>query len=89
MLDAGDVELYSGDAERSVRDLQAAVHTVAATGAIPLVLGGDHTIAWPDAAGVAQHVGAGRVSMIHSTRTRTPATSSSARSSATASRCGA
>src|SRR6201999_1165831 len=37
----------------------------AATGAIPLVLGGDHTIAWPDAAGVAQHVGQGRVSMIH------------------------
>ena len=32
---------------------------------MPLVLGGDHTIAWPDAAGVAQHVGQGRVSMIH------------------------
>jgi agmatinase len=65
VLDAGDVEMYSGDAERSVRDLQAAVATVARTGAIPLVLGGDHTIAWPDAAGVAEHVGQGRVSMIH------------------------
>jgi len=65
ILDAGDVEMYSGDAERSVRDLQAAVYAVARTGAIPLVLGGDHTIAWPDAAGVAQHLGAGRVSMIH------------------------
>jgi len=65
VLDAGDVEMYSGDAERSVRDLQAAVYAVARTGAIPLVLGGDHTIAWPDAAGVAQHLGAGRVSMIH------------------------
>jgi agmatinase len=63
--DAGDVEMYSGDAERSVRDLQAAVHTVTSNGAIPLVLGGDHTIAWPDAAGVAQHLGQGRVSMIH------------------------
>ena len=65
VVDAGDVEMYSGDAERSVRDLQHAVHTVAANGAIPLVLGGDHTIAWPDAAGVAQHLGQGRVSMIH------------------------
>ena len=65
VLDAGDVEMYSGDAARSVRDLQAAVYEVARTGAIPLVLGGDHTIAWPDAAGVAQHVGNGRVSMIH------------------------
>jgi agmatinase len=65
VYDAGDVELFSGDAERSVRDLQEAVHAVTAAGAIPLVLGGDHTIAWPDAAGVAQHVGQGRVSMIH------------------------
>jgi agmatinase len=65
VYDAGDVEMYSGDAERSVRDLQAAVAAVAVTGALPLIIGGDHTIAWPDAAGVAQHVGQGRVSMIH------------------------
>ncbi len=65
VYDAGDVEMFSGDAERSVRDLQAAVYAVARTGAIPLTLGGDHTVAWPDAAGVAQHVGQGRVSMIH------------------------
>ncbi|MDQ6850013.1 MAG: agmatinase [Actinomycetota bacterium] len=65
VYDAGDVELFSGDAARSVRDLQQAVHAVTSNGAIPLVLGGDHTIAWPDAAGVAQHFGQGRVSMIH------------------------
>ena len=65
VYDAGDVEMFSGDAERSVRDLQHAVHTVAAQGVVPLVLGGDHTIAWPDAAGVAQHLGRGRVSMVH------------------------
>ena len=41
------------------------MHAVTATGAIPLILGGDHTIAWPDAAGVAQHLGQGRISMIH------------------------
>ncbi|MBO2448822.1 agmatinase [Actinomadura barringtoniae] len=65
VYDAGDVQMYSGDAERSVRDLQEAVYTVTANNAIPLILGGDHTIAWPDAAGVAQHLGQGRVSMIH------------------------
>ena len=65
VYDAGDVEMYSGDAERSVRDLQQATYTVTANRAIPLVLGGDHTIAWPDAAGVAQQVGQGRVSMVH------------------------
>jgi agmatinase len=65
VYDAGDVEMFSGDAARSVRDLQQVVYAVASTGAIPLVLGGDHTIAWPDAAGVAQHLGQGRISMIH------------------------
>jgi agmatinase len=65
VYDAGDVEMFSGDAARSVRDLQEAVYAIARTGAIPLVLGGDHTIAWPDAAGVAQHLGQGRISMIH------------------------
>ncbi len=65
VYDAGDVEMFSGDAVRSVRDLQVAVHAVASTGVIPLILGGDHTIAWPDAAALAQHVGAGRVSMVH------------------------
>ncbi len=65
VLDAGDVEMYSGDAERSIHDLEEAVHTVAAAGAVPLVLGGDHTIALPDATGVARHHGMGRVSMLH------------------------
>jgi agmatinase len=65
VYDAGDVEMYSGDAVRSVRDLQEATYAVTANGAIPLILGGDHTIAWPDAAGVAQHLGQGRVSMVH------------------------
>jgi agmatinase len=65
VYDAGDVEMFSGDAARSVEDLQAAVHAVTRIGAIPLILGGDHTITWPDAAGVAQHLGQGRVSMLH------------------------
>ena len=50
---------------RSLGAVEEAVHTVAAAGAIPLVLGGDHSIALPDATGVARHRGFGRVSMIH------------------------
>jgi agmatinase len=65
VVDAGDVEMYSGDVERSIASLEEAVHTVAASGAVPLVLGGDHTIALPDATGVARHLGFGRVSMLH------------------------
>lgn len=63
--DAGDVEMYSGDVERAIAALESAVYEVSAAGAIPLVLGGDHTIALPDATGVARHLGFGRVSMLH------------------------
>jgi agmatinase len=65
VLDAGDVEMFSGDAERSLRALEEAVTTVASNGALPLILGGDHAIAFADAKGVANHHGHGRVSMIH------------------------
>jgi len=65
VVDAGDVEMYSGDTTTSIARLEDAVHAVAASGAVPLVLGGDHTIALPDATGVARHLGFGRVSMIH------------------------
>src|SRR3954453_5651397 len=65
VVDAGDVEMTPGDTERALGALEEAVFAVASAGAVPLVLGGDHTIALPDATGVARHHGFGRVSMIH------------------------
>ena len=65
VVDAGDVEMPPGEIERALGALEEAVHTVTAAGAVPLVLGGDHSIALPDATGVARHLGFGRVSMIH------------------------
>jgi agmatinase len=65
VVDAGDVEMPPGEIERALGALEEAVHRVAAAGAIPLVLGGDHSIALPDATGVARHHGYGKVSMIH------------------------
>ncbi|MBA2716104.1 MAG: agmatinase [Propionibacteriales bacterium] len=65
VVDAGDVEMYSGDIETALPRLEAAVEKVARAGAIPVVLGGDHSIAFPDASGVANVLGFGRVSMIH------------------------
>ncbi|GLW24769.1 agmatinase [Microbispora amethystogenes] len=65
VLDAGDVETYAGDIEGSLRAIEDAVARIAASGAVPVVLGGDHTIALPDATGVARHHGFGRASMIH------------------------
>ena len=65
VVDAGDVEMYSGDIEQALPALEAAVEKVARSGAIPVVLGGDHSIAFADAKGVANVLGHGRVSMIH------------------------
>lgn len=65
VLDAGDVELPPGDIETTLGRIESAVETITRSGAIPLVLGGDHSIAYPDAKGVANVLGHGRVSMIH------------------------
>ncbi|MGI8577600.1 MAG: agmatinase [Nocardioidaceae bacterium] len=65
VLDAGDVEMCSGDIETALPALERAVEQVTRAGAIPVVLGGDHSIAYPDAKGVANVLGHGRISMIH------------------------
>src|SRR6266567_2396457 len=63
--DAGDVVMPPGEIEKSLQRLEDAVRKVAEAGAIPVILGGDHTVTFPDATGVARHVGWGRVSLIH------------------------
>jgi agmatinase len=63
--DLGDVEMPSGDTELSLRRLEERVTAIAAAGVVPIILGGDHTIALPDVTGIARHVGWGRVSVIH------------------------
>ena len=65
VVDAGDVEMPPGHIERSLASLEDAVATVTASGAIPVVLGGDHSIALPDVTGVARHYGFGRVAVLH------------------------
>src|ERR1700736_2511695 len=65
VADLGDVVMPSGEMERSLRGLESVVQAVAAAGAVPVILGGDHTITFPDATGVARHHGWGRVSLIH------------------------
>jgi agmatinase len=65
VVDAGDVEMPPGDIVAALGVLEEAVEKVARAGAIPVVLGGDHSIAFADATGVANVLGHGRVSMIH------------------------
>ena len=65
VVDAGDVLMPPQELQTSLARLEDAVHRVAAAGAIPVVLGGDHTIALPDVTGVARQLGFGRVAVVH------------------------
>ena len=65
VLDAGDVEMPGVEGRLPLDNLEKAVQTVAEAGAIPVILGGDHTVTWPDVTGVARAKGWGRISVIH------------------------
>jgi agmatinase len=65
IVDVGDVEVYAGEIERSLGQIREAVRTIVDAGAIPVVLGGDHSITYADASGVADVLGHGRVSLVH------------------------
>ena len=65
VVDAGDVYMPQLDSEGGLQRLMDACEQVAAGGAIPIVLGGDHTITYATASGVARHHGLGRIALIH------------------------
>jgi agmatinase len=65
VVDAGDVVMVPGEIEASIGRLRDAVEAVARAGAVPVVLGGDHTIALADVSAVAAVVGWGKVSVVH------------------------
>ncbi|NDF44092.1 MAG: agmatinase, partial [Actinobacteria bacterium] len=65
IFDAGDLLMPPGNLEEALLVLKKATEKISRAGAIPVVLGGDHSIASADVAGIAEHLGKGKVSMIH------------------------
>lgn len=65
VVDVGDVYMPQLDSEGGLQRLMDACEQVAAGGAIPIVLGGDHTITYATASGVARHHGLGQIALIH------------------------
>lgn len=65
VVDAGDANVVPARPERSHAMIFRKVHDVAATGAIPMVLGGDHSITWPSASAVAEVRRPGSIGMVH------------------------
>lgn len=65
VVDAGDLAMPSSHLEESLNLLEVESEKIAKTGAIPLILGGDHSIASADIAGVAKALGWGKIGVIH------------------------
>lgn len=63
--DAGDLLMPGGDLVASLAVLATATEKLSRAGIIPVILGGDHSIASADVAGIARHRGLGKISMIH------------------------
>jgi agmatinase len=65
VVDAGDAPVVPSRLERAHRVIHEKVLRVARAGAIPIVLGGDHSITYPSAAAVARHVHPRTVGIVH------------------------
>ena len=65
VVDYGDAEIVPADPERSHAAIRRSVGEILRAGAVPVVLGGDHSILHPGAGAAAEHLGAGTVGVIH------------------------
>jgi agmatinase len=65
VVDNGDVELPIGYSTEALEAIIDRVAAIAGTGAIPIVLGGDHTVTYADATGLARVHGDGRFALVH------------------------
>jgi agmatinase len=65
VVDAGDANIVPSWIERGHAMIYRKVGEVAQTGAIPIVLGGDHSITWPSATAVAEVRRPGSIGIVH------------------------
>jgi agmatinase len=65
VVDHGDAQIVPADPARSHKAIRGSVTDILAAGAVPVVLGGDHSILHPDAGAAADHFGPGTVGVIH------------------------
>lgn len=65
IVDYGDIAVDQLSIERSLEHIRTKVREVAAAGSIPMIVGGDHSLMYPDVAGVVDVYGIGNVGVIH------------------------
>ncbi|MBT8443446.1 MAG: agmatinase family protein, partial [Gammaproteobacteria bacterium] len=65
IVDYGDVAIDNDSTERSMQHVREVVREIASTGTIPFIVGGDHSLEYPNVAALADVYGKERVSVIH------------------------
>lgn len=65
VVDYGDIGIDDMNSERSMGHIREMVREIAATGAIPIIVGGDHSLMYPDVAGIVDVYGKGNVGVVH------------------------
>lgn len=65
IVDYGDIAIDNMSTEISVHHVRERVAEIAATGAIPFIVGGDHSLEYPDIAGLADVHGKGSFGVVH------------------------
>lgn len=65
IVDYGNVAIDQLNTERSVQEVRSMVREIAETGAIPIIIGGDHSLEYPNVAAIADVYGKGNVSVVH------------------------
>lgn len=65
MCDLGDIFVIPGNIEKTFDQVSKAVGHVFASGAFPVVLGGDHSLGYPTTRAIAEHLGGGNLGIIH------------------------
>jgi len=65
IVDYGDIAIDQLSTERSVQEVRRVVREIAETGAIPMIIGGDHSLEYPNVAAMADVYGKGKVGVVH------------------------
>ncbi len=65
IVDYGDVAVDNNSTERSMKHVRDVVREIAETGAIPVIVGGDHSLEYPNVAALADVYGKEKISVIH------------------------
>jgi agmatinase len=65
IVDYGDIAIDNASTERSMKHVREVVREIAETGAVPVIIGGDHSLEYPNVAALADVYGKEEVSVIH------------------------